>query len=202
MNIKIAEIQAQFAVGQKISWFDKTDQRIIEGTIHHIDQGHEGNDMCVIAPLDSGGNMAIIAPITQFARGVQKAQQITTGLNLPHEIYVLTDPRDRSINYVGISTNIARRYKQHCQCHGTNLELNLWIQDLLRNDFTPVLTVIESVVGTNVAQERESHWIQHYAAENAPLKNIAKAEQDGGTRIDDPIIAAMIQAGLLEGYHG
>lgn len=114
-----------------------------------------------------------------------------TQMNNPYTIYVLADPRDITVHYVGMSKNVPRRYKQHCHCQGLNLELNAWVQDLLRQGHTPVLHRIETVADVQSAQKRETYWIQFWESLNAPLKNIAKMERDGGMRITNPMIDAL-----------
>lgn len=94
-----------------------------------------------------------------------------------YQTYLLSDPRDGSIHYVGISKNVQLRYRQHCQCEGMNLEKNLWIQELYRKGLKPILTIVETTIGLKAAQQREQYWIQHHIALGAPLKNIAIASQ-------------------------
>jgi hypothetical protein len=101
---------------------------------------------------------------------VKKTPKIDTR---EYQEYLLTDPRDDSINYVGISKNVQFRYKQHCQCEGLNLEKNLWIQGLLREGLLPGLVLGEKIIGLKAAQEKEQRLIQYYLSIGAPLKNIA-----------------------------
>jgi hypothetical protein len=89
-----------------------------------------------------------------------------------YQEYLLTDPRDDSINYVGISKNVQLRYKQHCQCEGLNLEKNLWVQGLLREGLLPGLILGEKIIGLKAAQEKEQQSIQYYLSIGAPLKNV------------------------------
>lgn len=95
-----------------------------------------------------------------------------TDTTTPYTVYSLTDPRDNTVHYVGISKDIERRYIEHVTCSGTNLQKNLWVIELLQQNLKPQLTVIETVVGSMDARERENYWVQLYLSQGAPLTNI------------------------------
>jgi hypothetical protein len=99
-------------------------------------------------------------------------------------VYRLRDPRDKVINYVGISKDVARRFRQHCQCYGINLELNLWLQELHALGLLPILETIETVKGFRAAQEHERYWIAYYLKQGAPLKNKPNVFEDFWANID------------------
>src|SRR5258708_1314675 len=56
-------------------------------------------------------------------------------------VYALSDPRDNSIHYVGISKNIQKRFKQHLTCSGMNLQKNIWMVELLQQNLQPNLII-------------------------------------------------------------
>ncbi len=103
-----------------------------------------------------------------------------------YAIYALCDPATGTARYIGISKNVQSRYKQHCTCSGTNLQKNIWIQQLLQKNQQPILSVIETVRGFKAACEREKVWIHHYLDLGLPLTNWNENEQarNGGTRED------------------
>lgn len=96
---------------------------------------------------------------------------------IPHDVYRLRDPRDKSVFYVGISKNSQRRYKQHLACVGLNFNLNLRIQEILQNGFIPEMEIIERAIpGVTKAREYERFWINHHIRQGDPLTNIAEVE--------------------------
>jgi hypothetical protein len=112
--------------------------------------------------------------VTDPKKSSKKKKHQTT----PFVVYVLSDPRDNTARYIGISKNMERRLKEHLACVGLNFKKNIWIQDLLMNGLTPILTIIESdVIGLELAKNRERYWIHHYLNQNAPLTNIAEMEE-------------------------
>lgn len=97
-----------------------------------------------------------------------KAQQYT--------IYRLIDPRDNSTRYVGLSSNVLRRYAAHILGNSPsqmNAARSAWLEDLNQQGFMPVLDVIESGIrDRRQAEEREAYWIRVYHDSGANLLNI------------------------------
>lgn len=120
---------------------------------------------------------------------------------IPYAVYTLADPRDASIRYVGISKHVTRRYQEHITCSGTNLQKNIWVIHLLQENLQPQLTIIETVIGSQAAKEREAYWIEHHLKNGSPLTNIihATAYADGGTWIDNPDLAEHTYKEIMEG---
>jgi len=95
-----------------------------------------------------------------------------------HDAYRLSDPRDKSVFYVGISKNVHRRYKQHLACSGLNFKLNIRIQDILQNGLLPELELIEQgMIGSEKSRERERFWIKYHQDLGDSLTNIAEMEE-------------------------
>jgi hypothetical protein len=86
-----------------------------------------------------------------------------------YDIYHLSDPRDQSVRYVGMSKDARTRYRRHLSQKDN--PLMPWFQELAEQGHKPFLTVIETVQGKQQAKERELHWINHYAAQGAYLEN-------------------------------
>lgn len=94
-------------------------------------------------------------------------------------VYKLYENDEALIHYVGITHDIERRYRQHCRCYGTNLDLNIWIQKQLYSGKKPCVGIIETTRGLVNALELETNYIALYLEAGMPLKNILKV---GGTR--------------------
>lgn len=74
-------------------------------------------------------------------------------------IYVLVDPRDGKIRYVGSSINPHVRFSNHLRAT-ENRRKSLWLLRLKRAGFTPAIDIIERGFGTREEQlEREAHHI-------------------------------------------
>lgn len=90
-------------------------------------------------------------------------------------VYMLIDPRDGSVRYLGKSVNPKDRYKHHVKpsrrAHDTRKAD--WIQELHNEDYKPRLFVVEEV-DDEVWEQREQWWLDNLKGE--PLTN----EQVGG----------------------
>lgn len=99
-------------------------------------------------------------------------------------VYVLRDPRDRRIRYVGwTSKPQARRLREHVydarrglQCHRAK-----WIRVLLALGLAPTIYVIERGAG-DAWQVRERHWIARCRSIGCDLTNAT----DGGDGVVNP----------------
>lgn len=77
-------------------------------------------------------------------------------------IYILIDPRDNKVRYVGKANNVSQRYKAHLnrarkhQIHKAN-----WIKQLKENNLKPILEVVDIVL----IEEWifwETYWISQF----------------------------------------
>ena len=91
-------------------------------------------------------------------------------------IYVLIDPRDEKIRYVGKANNVSQRYQAHLnkarkhQIHKAN-----WIKQLKDLSLKPIIEVID-VVPINKWMFWETYWIAQFKAWGFNLVNYT----DGG----------------------
>lgn len=95
--------------------------------------------------------------------------------NLEIYIYLLLDPRDNSIRYVGATIHPEKRMWEHLhdlrlKCHRTD-----WIKFLLRNELEPQMWIIE-VTDEKKWEKRERNWIKFYRKVGCDLTNAT----DGG----------------------
>lgn len=92
--------------------------------------------------------------------------------DMKHHIYTLSDPRDGSIRYVGMSQNAFKRYGSHLLGTGTDgKEKTDWIEELLANEMLPILTIIDRVEGRKAAFAEETRWIKKLEQEGTVLLN-------------------------------
>jgi excisionase family DNA binding protein len=96
-----------------------------------------------------------------------------------YQIYVLIDPRNNTVYYVGRSTNPLFRYYHHLHVSPSQ-RVRRWINELKLLGLTPTMRVIETVDReANTSQdaflaavrEREAYWIHEYLCSGAPLLN-------------------------------
>ena len=92
-------------------------------------------------------------------------------------IYVLRDPRNDEVRYVGFTTDVGKRFRVHISEATRGIaksHKNNWIRSLLNLDLQPVMKVIERGIGE--WQSVEMYWIRHYRMQGARLTN----STDGG----------------------
>ena len=93
-------------------------------------------------------------------------------------IYVLVDPRDNRIRYVGKTNDVKMRmYKHLFEAKNDKIKhKNVWITGIIQSGYNaPILNVIEEC-SEEVWQERERFWIKHYRDLGCDLTNLT----DGG----------------------
>ncbi len=93
-------------------------------------------------------------------------------------IYVLRDPRNNQIRYVGKTIQkINDRLTSHIRGakRENNSHKNRWILQIIRDGYIPIIEKIEDV-NENNWQEREKYWIVKYHEDGCKLVN----ETDGG----------------------
>lgn len=95
----------------------------------------------------------------------------------PWFIYILIDPRDGEVRYVGWTTRPRSRLGVHlCNARrGESYYVSRWIASLLAEGLQPAMRVIEAGDGCGYAQA-ERGWIAHYRVQGCRLTNLT----DGG----------------------
>jgi hypothetical protein len=93
-------------------------------------------------------------------------------------IYILTDPRDGSVKYVGRSINPEQRYQQHLPpAWNTAPEKRAWLIELRGLGLKPVITIIDQADNRKEASTKETQWIHRYTNEGALLLNSVSVKQ-------------------------
>jgi len=99
-------------------------------------------------------------------------------------IYILCDPCDGQVRYVGKADDVNRRMSLHLglarKCHKTYCAR--WIRSLLLKGESPIVDVIEEVA-QGAWVEAEKRWIAYYRDSGAPLTNMTVGG-DGAIPLD------------------
>ncbi len=91
-------------------------------------------------------------------------------------IYGLICPKTNTIKYIGKADDIKRRLRQHIyQSKYSDNNKNLWIKNLLKENYKPEIEVIDEVPITDWGYW-EDFWIKYYKFLGSQLIN----EMDGG----------------------
>lgn len=99
----------------------------------------------------------------------------------PVKIYILVDPRDNAIRYVGkttqkLSTRLSAHLRENSKCHRCN-----WIKNLKACDLKPRIVVLEELCGEWPWQEAEKFWIKFLKLNGHNLTN----NTSGGDGVPD-----------------
>jgi hypothetical protein len=88
-------------------------------------------------------------------------------------IYILQDPRNMLIKYVGKSNNPHRRFLSHLWYYPKNKShCYKWIQSLKKKDLKPIMTVIDEIDGD--WEWLEQYWIEQFKQWGFKLVNHTK----------------------------
>lgn len=94
-------------------------------------------------------------------------------------IYVLRDPRDGAVRYVGRTKNPKKRLEHHLykKSDGSFVHARReWIQEVRSAGLRPVMEIVETLrapVDDALISERERRWIFHFNQQGAALTNVA-----------------------------
>lgn len=116
-----------------------------------------------------------------------------------YAIYGLVDPRTEKIRYIGISTNVFKRYREHTQIIDLTTPKGQWINDLYSLGMRPMLLMMGIAPDESIARQKEKNFIEQYSKNDLFNFIHNTANLDCGTRIDDPELEAVISAELMEG---
>lgn len=97
----------------------------------------------------------------------------------PFVVYVLSDPRDGAVRYVGMTTKGARRrLGAHLRSSALlkDTRKTVWIRSLLAEGKRPVVEVVEGFADPGPLPEAEQFWITQFRALGFDLTN----STDGG----------------------
>lgn len=91
----------------------------------------------------------------------------------PWFIYVLVDPGDERIRYIGLTCNPASRERGHANAPSGSREKDAWARTLDVAGTPPQLVVIDSFVGhERGARKRERVWIRRGQRAGLALLNV------------------------------
>lgn len=86
-------------------------------------------------------------------------------------IYVLVDPRNDAVRYVGRTIDPKARLAEHVRERGTNRRKERWIEQLIGEGLTPLLIVVEECA-PEVWRERERFWELAFRQRGHQLTNL------------------------------
>lgn len=97
-------------------------------------------------------------------------------MSKPVYIYILIDPNNNEVRYVGRSVNPKKRFRRHLKeaRDGTRSHKKAWIRSLLMKEQKPLLKVVECVPPELKWEPREQYWIVHYRRNGANLTNMTQ----------------------------
>lgn len=87
-----------------------------------------------------------------------------------YHVYTLSDPRDDTIRYVGMTCNPHTRLLKHIATPAARTKRK-WIHDLQDSGLKPVMTIIETLDDLEQAKRQEQDWIHYYCEQGTPLTN-------------------------------
>jgi hypothetical protein len=88
----------------------------------------------------------------------------------PVFIYILVDPRNEVVRYVGRSWQPNDRYWQHYTEAKRALPKDQWVRELREAGLSFRMFIVEEATNLT-ASKRERHWTGHYRSLGAPLLN-------------------------------
>lgn len=94
-------------------------------------------------------------------------------------IYALQGPRTNLVRYIGKTTTLDRRLKQHLACEGANTARVAWIAELEAQDLVPEMVILEEC-DMETWQAAEIAWIAKARVLGWPLLNITEGGEAGG----------------------
>lgn len=116
---------------------------------------------------------------------IEEIGQWRPGLTI--RIYVLIDPRDMSVRYVGKTCgSLKKRLGQHVR-NPRNIYVATWIRSLIALDLMPIIQEIEVIENSNDLdwQDRERFWISEYTSRGCSLTNLDSGGVGGKLRDEE-----------------
>lgn len=102
-------------------------------------------------------------------------------------IYILIDPRDMAVRYVGkTSGTLYNRLRQHIN-NPKNDYVATWIRSLIALGVKPIIEEIECIENSNDLdwQDRERFWIEEYRSRGCNLTNLDSGGNGGKQRSEE-----------------
>jgi len=88
-----------------------------------------------------------------------------------YSVYILIDPMDKVVRYVGISKNVGRRSREHLQGR-SSVAVAHWVRELKTQGLTPDISIVEEdIPDEGMAEVREWDWCTYFLTKGAHLLN-------------------------------
>lgn len=105
----------------------------------------------------------------------------------PHWVYVLRDPRDNRVKYIGCSTKPAKRFKDHLSfarmMHFSDCKTFVWLNELMHAGLKPVLQIVSDAMPLDVAYQFESDLITAFLKNGIELQQTKGASRNALKRV-------------------
>lgn len=86
-------------------------------------------------------------------------------------IYILIDPHDGEIRYVGSSTNIGIRFDKHLANGNPKTPKERWIKELASEGLEPIMEPLIELTNGDDEREHEDAWIRRFTLAGCKLYN-------------------------------
>jgi antitoxin HigA-1 len=119
------------------------------------------------------------------------------GKHVPIEgyvVYVLKDPRDGSVRYVGSTMRLTVRKSQHLLGNSSPKSVQSWITELRAAGTEPVMVEIDSARNRSHAYRKERDSIDRLLAEGANLLNLPNRRKHSVSRSPTTAVRALLHA--------
>lgn len=100
-------------------------------------------------------------------------------------IYVLVDPRDNRVRYVGKSINPKARLQNHLSKNSGNELKDAWLHELKSLGLKPEMKIIDKCKSYDW-QSHEIYWIKEYRRKEKDLTNLSDGGISGFSSISTP----------------
>lgn len=109
-----------------------------------------------------------------------------------YSVYTLSDPRNLTIRYVGISCNPKVRHLQHYHKDPYNHEKYAWIQEVRQAGYRPVMNIVKEKLTKEEATDLEMSMVYELLNQGVSLLNIDRHHPLSHwtqCKVDAPIVA-------------
>jgi hypothetical protein len=117
----------------------------------------------------------------------------------PTLIYLLRDPRDNRVRYVGKTINHKNRYRAH-RAPSAQYCCARWLKELRSLGMLPTMEIIETVPPGHDWAEREIYWIAYWREREPDLTNTATGGQTAPSMKQSALTIARRKASIVANH--
>lgn len=112
-----------------------------------------------------------------------------------YAVYILIDPLDNLVRYVGMAKDVYARFIQHINCNDSNVEKNMWVIDRRSQNLMIIMKIVDQAETREEAWQMEQHWIAYYSGLGMPLFNRKLTEAPSLSRRKQRETTVPVEAG-------